>query len=48
LKSEAETLSNKLVLSFQDSYQLALELETAWEQSIKSGSPIDVDSSLRR
>lgn len=34
-------------MAIEDSYQLALELETAWEQSIKSGSPIDVDSSLR-
>ena len=31
-------------MAIEDSYQLALELETAWEQSIKSGSPIDVDS----
>ena len=37
-----------LFLSLQDSYQLAWELDNAWEQSIKSGSPIDIDSSLRR
>lgn len=32
----------------QDSYQLAKELDNAWEQSIKSGNPIKVDSALRR
>lgn len=47
-KGEAKTPSNDLALSFQDGYQLAWELENAWEQSIKSGSPIDIDSSLRR
>nr|AEK69513.1 zeaxanthin epoxidase 3 [Glycine max] len=35
---------NKVV---QDSYQLALELDNAWQRSIKSGSPIDIDSSLK-
>jgi hypothetical protein len=39
----------KVYLSLlQDSYQLASELDNAWEQSIKSGSPIKVDSALRR
>jgi len=32
----------------QDSYQLASELERAWKQSIESGTPVDVLSSLRR
>ncbi|XP_047163712.1 zeaxanthin epoxidase, chloroplastic-like [Vigna umbellata] len=34
-------------MAIEDSYQLALELDNAWEQSVKSGSPIDIDSSLR-
>ncbi|KAK7263131.1 hypothetical protein RJT34_30716 [Clitoria ternatea] len=34
-------------MAIEDSYQLAWELENAWEQSIKSGIPVDVDSSLR-
>ncbi|RYR28599.1 hypothetical protein Ahy_B01g052743 isoform B [Arachis hypogaea] len=34
-------------MAIEDSYQLAWELENAWEQSVKSGSPIDIDSSLR-
>ncbi|XP_020238179.1 zeaxanthin epoxidase, chloroplastic isoform X2 [Cajanus cajan] len=34
-------------MAIEDSYQLAWELDNAWEQSIKSRSPIDVDSSLR-
>ncbi|WVZ13190.1 hypothetical protein V8G54_017720 [Vigna mungo] len=34
-------------MAIEDSYQLALELDNAWEQSIKSGSPIDIDSSLK-
>ncbi|OIW19302.1 hypothetical protein TanjilG_24341 [Lupinus angustifolius] len=34
-------------MAIEDSYQLALEVDNAWEQSIKSGSPIDIDSSLR-
>ena len=37
-----------LFLFFQDSYQLALELDKAWIQSTKSGAPIDIQSSLRR
>ncbi|XP_058765997.1 zeaxanthin epoxidase, chloroplastic-like [Vicia villosa] len=35
-------------MAIEDSYQLAWELDSAWEKSIKSGSPIEVDSSLRR
>ncbi|KAI3497381.1 hypothetical protein L1887_39947 [Cichorium endivia] len=31
-----------------DSYQLALELDKAWNQSTKSGTPIDIESSLWR
>ncbi|KAI9089309.1 hypothetical protein K1719_029588 [Acacia pycnantha] len=34
-------------MAIEDSYQLAWELDNAWERSIKSGSPIDIDSSLR-
>ncbi|KAL2333551.1 hypothetical protein Fmac_014764 [Flemingia macrophylla] len=34
-------------MAIEDSYQLAWELDNAWEQSIRSGSPIDIDSSLR-
>ncbi|KAK7367540.1 hypothetical protein VNO80_09553 [Phaseolus coccineus] len=34
-------------MAIEDSYQLALELDNAWEQSIKSGYPIDIDSSLK-
>ncbi|XP_028764075.1 zeaxanthin epoxidase, chloroplastic [Neltuma alba] len=34
-------------MAIEDSYQLARELDNAWEQCIKSGSPIDIDSSLR-
>ncbi|KAJ8770753.1 hypothetical protein K2173_021400 [Erythroxylum novogranatense] len=34
-------------MAIEDSYQLALELDKAWEQSIKSGTPIDVVSSLK-
>jgi zeaxanthin epoxidase len=32
----------------QDGYQLAWELDNAWQQSAKSGSTIDIDSSLKR
>ncbi|XP_058186663.1 zeaxanthin epoxidase, chloroplastic isoform X2 [Rhododendron vialii] len=35
-------------MAIEDSYQLALELDKAWERSIESGSPIDVVSSLKR
>uniref|UniRef100_A0A0R0LCM6 FHA domain-containing protein n=1 Tax=Glycine max TaxID=3847 RepID=A0A0R0LCM6_SOYBN len=43
---------NKVKISMEhsndvDSYQLALELDNAWQRSIKSGSPIDIDSSLK-
>jgi len=34
--------------SRQDAYQLALELDKAWQKSIETGKPIDVVSSLRR
>ncbi|MED6172672.1 hypothetical protein PIB30_052196 [Stylosanthes scabra] len=35
-------------MAIEDGYQLAWELDNAWEQSIKSGSKIDIHSSLRR
>ncbi|MED6196828.1 hypothetical protein PIB30_051027 [Stylosanthes scabra] len=35
-------------MAIEDGYQLAWELDNAWEQSIKSGSNIDIDTSLRR
>ncbi|KAF5187835.1 Zeaxanthin epoxidase protein [Thalictrum thalictroides] len=35
-------------MAIEDSYQLALELEKAWRQSIDSGSPIDITSSIQR
>ncbi|POO02807.1 Zeaxanthin epoxidase [Trema orientale] len=35
-------------MAIEDGYQLALELDKAWEESIKSGTPIDVVSSLKR
>ncbi|XP_061371191.1 zeaxanthin epoxidase, chloroplastic-like isoform X1 [Gastrolobium bilobum] len=34
-------------MAIEDSYQLAWELDKAWEQSIKSGYPIEIDSTLR-
>ncbi|KAF2295249.1 hypothetical protein GH714_032298 [Hevea brasiliensis] len=34
-------------MAIEDSYQLALELDKAWKQSIESGTPIDVVSSLK-
>ncbi|CAA0840960.1 Zeaxanthin epoxidase- chloroplastic [Striga hermonthica] len=34
-------------MAIEDGYQLALELDKAWKQSIKSGRPIDVVSSLK-
>ncbi|KAL1536477.1 Zeaxanthin epoxidase, chloroplastic [Salvia divinorum] len=34
-------------MAIEDGYQLALELEKATRQSIKSGSPVDIVSSLR-
>nr|AIU94746.1 zeaxanthin epoxidase [Morus alba var. multicaulis] len=35
-------------MAIEDSYQLALELDKAWEESIKSGTPVDIVSSLKR
>jgi len=35
-------------LSSQDGYQLAVELESAWQESVKSGAPMDIVSSLKR
>ncbi|KAL0343694.1 UNVERIFIED_CONTAM: Zeaxanthin epoxidase, chloroplastic [Sesamum angustifolium] len=35
-------------MAIEDGYQLALELDKAWRQSVKSGNPIDVVSSLKR
>ncbi|KAK1309541.1 hypothetical protein QJS10_CPA09g00188 [Acorus calamus] len=35
-------------MAIEDSYQLALELEKAWKQSVDSGKPIDITSSLKR
>lgn len=32
----------------QDSFQLALELEEAWKQSVGTNTPVDVVSSLKR
>ncbi|XVF15552.1 hypothetical protein REPUB_Repub09cG0164000 [Reevesia pubescens] len=34
-------------MAIEDSYQLALELDKAWKQSVESGTAIDVVSSLR-
>ncbi|KAJ7944426.1 Zeaxanthin epoxidase, chloroplastic [Quillaja saponaria] len=34
-------------MAIEDSYQLALELDKAWEQRIKSGIPIDIVSCLK-
>ncbi|KAF5736150.1 zeaxanthin epoxidase chloroplastic [Tripterygium wilfordii] len=35
-------------MAIEDGYQLALEIDKAWNQSIESGVPIDIVSSLRR
>ncbi|XP_041004040.1 zeaxanthin epoxidase, chloroplastic [Juglans microcarpa x Juglans regia] len=35
-------------MAIEDSYQLALELDKAWRQSIEQGTPIDIVSSLKR
>ncbi|CAI9110172.1 OLC1v1010152C2 [Oldenlandia corymbosa var. corymbosa] len=35
-------------MAIEDSYQLALELDKAWNESKQSGKPVDVISSLRR
>lgn len=32
----------------QDSYQLAMELDEAWKQSVETNTPVDVVSSLKR
>ncbi|PAN38408.1 hypothetical protein PAHAL_7G169900 [Panicum hallii] len=32
----------------RDGYQLAVELESAWQESAKSGAPMDIASSLKR
>lgn len=32
----------------QDAYQLALELEKAWNQSVETGTPMDIESPLKR
>ncbi|XP_020217661.1 zeaxanthin epoxidase, chloroplastic [Cajanus cajan] len=34
-------------MAIEDGYQLALELDNAWQRSINSGSSIDIDSSLK-
>ncbi|XP_048549422.1 zeaxanthin epoxidase, chloroplastic [Triticum urartu] len=34
-------------MAIEDGYQLAVELEKAWEESVKSRTPVDVISSLR-
>ncbi|CAN6275838.1 unnamed protein product [Urochloa humidicola] len=35
-------------MAIEDGYQLAVELENAWQESVKSGTPMDVVSSLKR
>ncbi|XP_068643261.1 zeaxanthin epoxidase, chloroplastic-like [Aristolochia californica] len=35
-------------MAIEDAYQLALELERAWQQSVDSGTPIDLPTSLKR
>ncbi|GKU92864.1 hypothetical protein SLEP1_g6532 [Rubroshorea leprosula] len=34
-------------MAIEDSYQLAEELDKAWRQSVESGTPVDIVSSLR-
>ncbi|XP_031116309.1 zeaxanthin epoxidase, chloroplastic [Ipomoea triloba] len=34
-------------MAIEDGYQLALELDKAWRQSVESGTPIDIASSLK-
>ncbi|GLT50151.1 hypothetical protein SLA2020_236580 [Shorea laevis] len=34
-------------MAIEDSYQLAVELDKAWSQSVESGTPVDIASSLR-
>jgi hypothetical protein len=36
-----------IIASGRDGYQLAFELDNAWQQNAKSGSTIDIDSPLR-
>jgi len=35
-------------MAIEDGYQLAVELESAWQESVKSGAPMDIVSSLKR
>ncbi|KAL0430290.1 UNVERIFIED_CONTAM: Zeaxanthin epoxidase, chloroplastic [Sesamum radiatum] len=35
-------------MAIEDGYQLALELDKAWRQSVDAGNPIDIFSSLKR
>jgi zeaxanthin epoxidase len=35
-------------MAIEDGYQLAVELENAWQESVKSGTPMDIVSSLKR
>uniref|UniRef100_A0A0E0DEX3 Zeaxanthin epoxidase, chloroplastic n=1 Tax=Oryza meridionalis TaxID=40149 RepID=A0A0E0DEX3_9ORYZ len=35
-------------MAIEDGYQLAVELEKSWQESVKSGTPMDIVSSLRR
>ncbi|PWZ41668.1 hypothetical protein Zm00014a_013396 [Zea mays] len=35
-------------MAIEDGYQLAVELENAWQESVKTETPIDIVSSLRR
>ncbi|XP_062184389.1 zeaxanthin epoxidase, chloroplastic-like isoform X1 [Phragmites australis] len=35
-------------MAIEDGYQLAIELENAWQESVKSGTPMDIVSSLKR
>ncbi|XP_077214279.1 zeaxanthin epoxidase, chloroplastic-like [Tasmannia lanceolata] len=34
-------------MAIEDSYQLAMELDRAWRQSVNSGAPIDIPSALK-
>jgi len=35
-------------MAIEDGYQLAVELENAWQESLKSGTPMDIVSSLKQ
>ncbi|OAY66028.1 Zeaxanthin epoxidase, chloroplastic, partial [Ananas comosus] len=35
-------------MAIEDAYQLALELEKAWNQSVETGTPMDIESPLKR